>query len=183
MANNLSEDLPHVSGIKTSWVSAFSIFFLCRKTCPTYRGFNLFRRPQAWVVWKRRSDSWIRQIFRRFYIAKQPWYCIKAVFVGGGFVWVRGRLKGGFALTACPRRPRWCLRARRVCLGHGLCCCWAGDSSVNCPAAASPDFSAEQKAEIAVAFAVKKMEQAYKNWLTGKRPKELKPILTKLRGE
>ncbi len=66
---------------------------------------------------------------------------------------------------------------------HGLCCCWAGDSSVNCPAAESPDFSAEQKAEIAVAFAVKKMEQAYKNWLTGKRPKELKPILAKLRGE
>jgi len=27
------------------------------------------------------------------------------------------------------------------------------------------------------------MEQAYKNWLTGKRPKELKPILAKLRGE
>ena len=50
-------------------------------------------------------------------------------------------------------------------------------------AAESPDFSAEQKAEIAVAFAVKKMEQAYKNWLTGKRPKELKPILAKLRGE
>lgn len=50
-------------------------------------------------------------------------------------------------------------------------------------AAESPDFSAEQKAEIANAFAVKKMEQAYKNWLTGKRPKELKPILAKLRGE
>ena len=50
-------------------------------------------------------------------------------------------------------------------------------------AAESSDFSAEQKAEIAVAFAVKKMEQAYKNWLTGKRPKELKPILAKLRGE
>jgi len=27
------------------------------------------------------------------------------------------------------------------------------------------------------------MEQAYKNWLTGKHPKELKPILAKLRGE
>ena len=50
-------------------------------------------------------------------------------------------------------------------------------------AAENPDFSAEQKAEIADAFAVKKMEQAYKNWLTGKRPKELKPILAKLRGE
>ncbi|WP_049258219.1 RAMP superfamily CRISPR-associated protein [Eikenella corrodens] len=50
-------------------------------------------------------------------------------------------------------------------------------------AAESPDFNAAEKAEIAAEFAVKKMEQAYKNWLTGKRPKELKPILAKLRGE
>lgn len=50
-------------------------------------------------------------------------------------------------------------------------------------AAESPDLSAEQKAEIAVAFAVKKMMTKYAKWLTDKRGKDLKPILAKLRGE
>lgn len=50
-------------------------------------------------------------------------------------------------------------------------------------AAESPDLSAEQKAEIAAAFAVKKMMAKYAKWLTDKRGKELKPILAKLRGE
>ena len=49
--------------------------------------------------------------------------------------------------------------------------------------AESPDLSAEQKAEIAAAFAVKKMMAKYAKWLTDKRGKELKPILAKLRGE
>ena len=44
-------------------------------------------------------------------------------------------------------------------------------------------MSAEQKAEIAVAFAVKKMMTKYAKWLTDKRGKDLKPILAKLRGE
>ena len=50
-------------------------------------------------------------------------------------------------------------------------------------AAESPDLSAEQKAKIAAAFAVKKMMAKYAKWLTDKRGKELKPILAKLRGE
>jgi len=50
-------------------------------------------------------------------------------------------------------------------------------------AAESPDFSAKQKAEIAAAFDVKKMMAKYAKWLTGKRPKELKPILEKLSGK
>ena len=40
-------------------------------------------------------------------------------------------------------------------------------------AAESPDLSAEQKAEIAVAFAVKKMMTKYAKWLTDKRGKDL----------
>lgn len=50
-------------------------------------------------------------------------------------------------------------------------------------AAESPDLSAEQKDEIATAFAVKKMMAKYAKWLNGKRGRELKPILAKLRGE
>lgn len=50
-------------------------------------------------------------------------------------------------------------------------------------AAESPDLSAEQKAKIAAAFAVKKMMAKYAKWLTDKRGKELKPILAKLCGE
>ena len=50
-------------------------------------------------------------------------------------------------------------------------------------AAESSDLSAEQKAEIAVTFAVKKMMAKYAKWLTDKRGKDLKPILAKLRGE
>ncbi len=52
-------------------------------------------------------------------------------------------------------------------------------------AAENPDWSAEQKDEIAVAFAAKKMMAKYAKWLNDKRGKELKPILAKLklRGE
>ena len=50
-------------------------------------------------------------------------------------------------------------------------------------AAESSDFSAEQKAEIAVTFAVKKMMSKFPKWLNDKRGKELKPILAKLRSE